>query len=88
MAAAAETEPVTSPMLPVPEVARLLGVDHMTVHRLIGDGVIPAGRIVNGKRDLWRVPAGLVLGFLAAVNAGGQVSLDDFAAAWSSGAAA
>lgn len=88
MATAAAAERTPSPMLPVPEVARLLGVDVMTVHRLIAERVIPAGRIVNGKRDLWRIPGGLVLGFLAAINAGGQVSLDDYAAAWSAQAIA
>jgi len=83
MATAAATGRQPSPMLPVPEVAHLLGVDVMTVHRLIADGVLPAGRIVKGKRDLWRVPSDLVHGFLSAVNAGGQVSLDDYAATWS-----
>jgi len=72
-----------SPMIAVPDAAWMLGVDEMTVHRLIADGVIPAGCIRRKGKRLWRVPRALVEGFLAAVNAGGQVSLDDYAAEWS-----
>jgi excisionase family DNA binding protein len=71
-------------MIPVPDAAWLLGVDEMTIHRLIAEKVIPAGRIINGKhKQTWRVPRALVEGFVAAIYAGAQVSLDDYAAAWS-----
>ena len=83
MATAAATEREPSPMIPVPDAAWMLGVDVMTIHRLITEGTLPAGCIRRKGKRLWRVPRGLVEGFVAAVNAGGQVSLDDYAAAWS-----
>lgn len=83
MATAAITERRDpSPMIPVAEAARMLGVDEMTIHRKITAEIIPAGRVITGKRCTWRVPRALFTDFIAAVHGGAQVTFDDFAVTW------
>lgn len=64
----------------VREVARLLDVSEMTIRRAYADGLIPG--ITFGTSC--RVLRSFVLGLIAAVEAGQQVSVEEFGRQWMS----
>lgn len=63
-------------LLPVSEVAGLLGVSKMTVYRRIRSGSWPSGR--SGRKHL--IPRGFVEGLIAEIEAGRQVIAEGYAA--------
>lgn len=66
-------------LLPVSEVAGLLGLSTMTVYRRIRSGQWPSGR--SGRKHL--IPRDFVEGLLAEMRTGRQVDAESYAAtAW------
>lgn len=66
-------------LLPVSEVAALLGLSTMTVYRRIRSGQWPSGR--SGRKHL--IPRNFVEGLLSEMRTGEQVNIEAYgAAAW------
>lgn len=58
------------------------GFSHVAILRLIADGDMPAMQVRARKRTTHRIPRRLVDEAVAAVMAGGQVELREFARQW------
>ncbi|MFF5261428.1 excisionase family DNA-binding protein [Actinomadura viridis] len=67
-------------LLPVSEVAGLIGLSKWTIHRRIRSGEWPSGR--SGRKYL--IPRAFIEGLIAEIEAGRQVDAEGYAArAWS-----
>lgn len=72
-----------TPLLDVDETAELLRVSRMTVTRLVDEGQLPSVTIRKGKtHKLRRIPRAFIERLVADANAGTQVDMEAYAAAW------
>jgi excisionase family DNA binding protein len=72
-----------TPLLDVEETAELLRVSRMTVTRLVDEGQLPSVTVRKGKaHKLRRIPRAFIDRMLADANAGAQVDMEVYAAAW------
>ena len=66
----------------VPTASRRTGFDASSILRLIEDGTMPVMQLAGPERTSHRLPRQLIEDARAAVMAGGQVELRDFARTW------
>lgn len=71
------------PLLDLEETAELLGVSRMTVTRMADEGRLPSVVLRRGRvQKTRRIPRAFVDQIVADACAGGQVDMEEYAAAW------